>query len=183
MTRLIEAEAIVANGLSEADLRAAMLDEYPFQALGMVTALQARRALELLPIESNILRCKSFYMYYVAPMEERETHSPRAPRPTPIPVRRGLQQIGTRLATWRRLRGLTAEEVAARAGVSRRTLAVLESGAGNARLETILRVARVLGVLDDIVAAFDPYNSDVGRLRADEQLPRRVRRPHRPTSP
>ncbi len=126
---------------------------------------------------------KSFSMHYVAPMEERETHSPRAPRPTPIPVRRGLQQIGTRLATWRRLRGLTAEEVAARAGVSRRTLAALESGAGNARLETILRVARVLGVLDDIVAAFDPYNSDVGRLRADEQLPRRVRRPHRPTSP
>ncbi len=41
MTRLIEAEAIVANGLSEAGVRAAMLDEYPIQALGVVTALQA----------------------------------------------------------------------------------------------------------------------------------------------
>ncbi len=101
-------------------------------------------------------------------------------RPVPIPVRRGAQKIGTDLATWRRLRGLTAEEVANRAGVSRRTLVALESGAGNARLETILRVARVLGVLDDVVSAFDPYNSDIGRLRADERLPRRVRRPRPP---
>ncbi len=36
---MIEAEVIVVNGLSEAGVRAAILDEYPIQALGVVTAL------------------------------------------------------------------------------------------------------------------------------------------------
>ncbi|MGH2893215.1 MAG: transcriptional regulator, partial [Solirubrobacteraceae bacterium] len=31
------------------------------------------------------------------------------------------------------------------------------------------------GLLDQVTAAFDPLNSDVGRLRAGEQLPTRVR--------
>jgi hypothetical protein len=31
-------------------------------------------------------------------------------------------------------------------------------------------------VLDDFVQSLDPYRSEVGRQRADEQLPQRVRR-------
>ena len=50
------------------------------------------------------------------------------------------------------------------------------SSAEGANLEALLRVARALGVLDDITQALDPYRSDVGRQRADEQLPQRVRR-------
>jgi hypothetical protein len=37
-------------------------------------------------------------------------------------------------------------------------------------------VARALGVLDRVVGAFDPYETDLGRARADEVLPKRVRR-------
>jgi hypothetical protein len=52
----------------------------------------------------------------------------------------------------------------------------LEGGQG-ASLESVLRVARALGVLDSAVAALDPYATDVGRLRSEEALPERVRPP------
>ena len=53
----------------------------------------------------------------------------------------------------------------------------LESGddTGQIKLENALRVLRALGVLDEAVRALDPFASDVGRLRAEEHLPQRVR--------
>lgn len=51
----------------------------------------------------------------------------------------------------------------------------LERGQG-ATLENVLRVARALGVMDVLVTSLDPFESDVGRLRADQALPQRVRR-------
>ena len=70
---------------------------------------------------------------------------------TPIPVAAGQRRIGEHLATWRRLRRLTAAQVADRAGLSRHTVMRLENGEG-ASLENVLRVARALGVLDSLVA-------------------------------
>lgn len=96
--------------------------------------------------------------------------------PSPAPVSRALRIIGAELATWRRLRRLTAGQVADRAGIARSTVVNLEQGR-SVSLENTLRIARALGVLDSLVAAIDPYASDVGRLRSEEILPRRVRRP------
>lgn len=96
-------------------------------------------------------------------------------RPTPPAVQRALRDISAHLGTWRRLRGLTADQVAQRAGVTRKTLYRLESGSGGTSLENTLRVARALGIMDELVAAFDPYRSDVGRMRSEERLPQRVR--------
>lgn len=93
---------------------------------------------------------------------------------TPIAVTNGLRRVGEELATWRRLRRLTAAQVADRAGVSRHTVMRLENGEGTS-MESMLRIARALGVLDSIVAALDPYATDVGRLRSEEVLPERVR--------
>ncbi|HLX47424.1 MAG TPA: helix-turn-helix transcriptional regulator [Streptosporangiaceae bacterium] len=95
---------------------------------------------------------------------------------TPIAVNNGLRRIGEYLATWRRLRRLTASQVADRAGVSRHTVMRLENGEGTS-MESVLRVARALGVLDLLVVALDPYATDEGRLRSQEALPERVRRP------
>jgi transcriptional regulator with XRE-family HTH domain len=95
---------------------------------------------------------------------------------TPGAVVSGQRRIGEDLATWRRLRLLTAAQVADRAGISRHTVMRLENGEG-ASLENVLRVARALGVLDSLVAALDPYATDVGRLRSEEALPERVRPP------
>ena len=90
-----------------------------------------------------------------------------------------MGEIGSDLATWRKLRRLTVEEVAERAGVGRTTVMRLEAGGGST-LENVLRVARALGVLDLLTKAVDPYATDVGRLRADEALPQRVRHPRTP---
>jgi transcriptional regulator with XRE-family HTH domain len=95
---------------------------------------------------------------------------------TPVAVTNGQRRIGEQLATWRRLRRLTAAQVADRAGLSRHTVMRLENGEG-ASLESMLRIARALGVLDALVAALDPYATDVGRLRSEEALPKRVRPP------
>jgi len=99
---------------------------------------------------------------------------------TPIAVANGQRRIGEDLATWRRLRRLTAAQVADRAGISRYTVMRLENGEG-ATMENLLRVARALGVLDQLVEAVDPYKTEVGRLRSEEALPERVR-PPRPGS-
>jgi transcriptional regulator with XRE-family HTH domain len=85
-----------------------------------------------------------------------------------------MNQIGEDLATWRRLRNLTIAQVAERADVARGVVIKLEAGEG-ATLGSVLRVARALGVLDSLAAAIDPYETDVGRLRSEEILPRRVR--------
>lgn len=77
--------------------------------------------------------------------------------------------------TWRKLRGLTQMQLAERAGVTHTTLRRLEHGQGGVSVENLLRILRALGVLDALSGALDPYETDVGRLRADEQLPQRVR--------
>lgn len=95
-------------------------------------------------------------------------------RRTPVVVTRALTGMGRDVMTWRKLRHLTVEQVADRADVSRNTVLRLEGGQG-VSLENLLRVARALGVLDLVTKALDPYATDMGRLRADEELPTRVR--------
>jgi transcriptional regulator with XRE-family HTH domain len=99
---------------------------------------------------------------------------------TPAAVSRSMRRLGDHLNTWRKLRHLTAAEVADRAGIGVNTVLRLENGDG-ATLENVLRVARALGVLDVLTNSIDPYDTDVGRLRADEALPERVR--HRRRAP
>lgn len=99
-------------------------------------------------------------------------------RGTPLPVRRALRAVSEDLATWRKLRGLTQQQLADRAGITDRTVRRLEDGDGGVTLETVFRVLRALGNLEQFVQALDPYETDVGRLRADEQLPQRVRPRH-----
>ena len=93
----------------------------------------------------------------------------------PLAVGRGLRVLGERVTTGRKLQRLTAAQVAERAGISRDTLRAIEQGKGTASTENLLRVLRILGILDSVLDAADPYQTDVGRLRADEILPKRVR--------
>jgi transcriptional regulator with XRE-family HTH domain len=96
-------------------------------------------------------------------------------RPSPASVQLAAERTGHYVLTWRRLLGLTAEQVAQRAGVSAPTLRKLEHGDPTVTLETYLNVLRALGRLDGAVAALDPYETDLGRARADQILPQRVR--------
>ncbi len=95
--------------------------------------------------------------------------------PTPLAVRRELVRAGENLAAWRKLQGLTAAQVGDRAGVHQQTVLRLERGDGAVSLENTLRIARALGLLDRVGVALDPYETDVGRLRSEQALPKRVR--------
>jgi transcriptional regulator with XRE-family HTH domain len=99
----------------------------------------------------------------------------RSGRPVPLPVGRALRNVAGDVAVWRKLRGLTQVQLADRAGVSRDTLVRLEGGDGGVSVENLLRILRGLGVLDSVHQALDPYESDIGRLRSEEELPQRVR--------
>ncbi len=90
-------------------------------------------------------------------------------------MRRALGEVAGGIAGWRKLRGLTQAQLADRAGVDRKTVLRLEKGDGGVSTANLLRVLRALGILDTLPRALDPYESDLGRLRSDEQLPRRVR--------
>lgn len=97
------------------------------------------------------------------------------PTKTPIPVERAQRTIAANLSLARRQQRITTDLLAERAGISVPTLRrLLNDGAGS--LETYLRVCRILGLLDEAVAASDPLNTAIGRIRADEDTPLRVRR-------
>ena len=96
-------------------------------------------------------------------------------RYVPTTVKRDLRIIGERFSQQRKLLLLTIADVAQRAGVSPTTVANLEQGKA-VRSDSMPAIARVLQPADAIVTASDPYRTDLGRLRANEQLPKRVRR-------
>jgi transcriptional regulator with XRE-family HTH domain len=96
-------------------------------------------------------------------------------RATPIPVRRVQRSLADSIATWRKLRGLTQAQLAERANVSRGVVGRLEAADGGVSIENLLRILRALGIQDLLSEALDPLASDIGRLRSEEELPRRVR--------
>lgn len=108
-------------------------------------------------------------------LKDKQKNRGSSPRTVPPPIRRALRDVADDIATWRKLRGLTQAQLADRSGVSRDTVSRLEGGDGGISLENLLRVLRALGILDSLPKALDPYRSDLGRLRSDEQLPLRVR--------
>lgn len=95
-------------------------------------------------------------------------------RAVPASTRLTAKQIGENLATWRKLVGLTSQQVADRAGVSRGMVSRLEHGDTSVNMAAFLGVCRAVGV-DDLPRATDPYETDLGRARADQTLPQRVR--------
>lgn len=96
-------------------------------------------------------------------------------RPVPVATKLAAKSIGENIATWRKLYNLTAEELADKAGVSRSTISRLENGDPSVNLATFLNVCRCFDSLDAVVQATDPYETDLGRARADQALPKRVR--------
>lgn len=93
---------------------------------------------------------------------------------TPIPVARTMRITAQNFDLARRQQRITVELLADRADLSVPTVRkILHEGAGS--FENVLRVARVLGLLEPIEQATDPLNTPVGRLRANEDTPLRVR--------
>ena len=84
-----------------------------------------------------------------------------------------MLDIAEELSLARRQQRIPMEVLASRCNVSRSTLSrMLNQGEGS--LENFLRVARCLGFLDRVVKSVDPLNTDIGRIRAMGDGPRRV---------
>ena len=96
-------------------------------------------------------------------------------RPIPARTKLAAKQIGEHLATWRKMHNLTSEQVATKAAVSRSTLSRIENGDPSVSFATFLNVSRTLGILDRVIESTDPYETEIGRIRADLALPQRVR--------
>lgn len=77
-----------------------------------------------------------------------------------------LRELGARLAAHRLALNFTQAQIAREAGVSKRTVERLESGATATRLSAFLRVCRVLGLqqrLDELVP--EPPPSPLAQLK------------------
>ncbi|WP_425358523.1 helix-turn-helix domain-containing protein [Xylanimonas cellulosilytica] len=90
-------------------------------------------------------------------------------------IDRQIASFGEHVRGWRMVLGLTAQQVAERAGITRDTLRKIETGDPGVSFRSVAQVLRALGVLDQTVEAIDPLNSDIGRLRAGNLTKKRAR--------
>ena len=84
-------------------------------------------------------------------------------------------EIGRSVKAWRILYELKAVQVAERAGISLGTLHKIEKGDPSVGMDAFLEVLRSLGLLAQLTKSLDPMESDLGRARLTEIMPKRVR--------
>lgn len=102
----------------------------------------------------------------------------------PVPPEALLQQLGGRLARIRLDRNLTQAELAEQAGVSKRTVERLESGAAATHLSGFLRVCGALGLLARIDALIpEPLPSPIAQVKLRGRQRRRASSPRVPEPP
>lgn len=89
-----------------------------------------------------------------------------------------LNELGNRLRGYRLQRNLTADQVAASAGLNRNTVLNAERGK-NPRLETVVRLLRTLGRLDALDAFLPPAPVSPLQLAGRRGRPRRRARRRR----
>lgn len=94
-----------------------------------------------------------------------------------------LALIGDRIARHRIARSLSQRELAEQAGLGLRTVQRLEQGAASTNLAGLIRVVRVLGLLDHIDRIIpEPSPSPIAQLRSQRKQPKRVRHSKPPST-
>jgi transcriptional regulator with XRE-family HTH domain len=87
-----------------------------------------------------------------------------------------LQELGARITSARVAQNLTQAALAEQAGVAKRTIERLESGAVATQLSGFLRVCRVLGLLERLDALIPaPTVSPMMQLKLQTKVRQRVR--------
>lgn len=94
--------------------------------------------------------------------------------------KRQFSQLGERLKLARLRRGLSAELVAQRAGISRQSLTRMEAGEPNVTFSNLFQVMQVLGLGEDIDKL--ATDDEMGRKLQDLDLKTPKRGPRRRTS-
>lgn len=94
-----------------------------------------------------------------------------------------LRELGGRLASARLASNLTQAELAEEAGVSKRTVERLESGEVASRLSALVRICRVLGLLDRLDALVPPaVPGPVEQLKLAGRSRKRASKPRQPAA-
>jgi len=89
-----------------------------------------------------------------------------------------VRELGARLARTRLERNLTQAQLAREAGVSKRTLERIESGAVAAQLSAFLRVCRALDLLERLESLIpEPAPSPLAQLKLRGRMRRRASSP------
>jgi transcriptional regulator with XRE-family HTH domain len=95
-----------------------------------------------------------------------------------------LGELGGRLARIRLDRNLTQHELAAQAGVSKRTVERMEAGAVATQLSSLIRVCRILGLAERFeVLIPEPIPSPVEQLKMRRRKRQRARIAKKSNSP
>lgn len=94
----------------------------------------------------------------------------------PIPVARAMRNIASNFDLARRQQRIPVDLLAERANLSVPTVRkLLNEGSGS--LENFLRVARILGMLENVEKSTDPLQTSIGRIRAEQDVLQRIRYP------
>jgi len=94
-----------------------------------------------------------------------------------------LRELGGRLASARLARNLTQAALSEEAGLSKRTIERLESGEVASRLPALVRVSRVLGLIDRLEALVPPAApGPVEQLKLAGRARKRASKPRQPTA-
>lgn len=78
-----------------------------------------------------------------------------------------MQQLGDRLAAWRRAKGLSQAELAARAGVTQAMVSRIESRGRDFSVRTLVRLAAAAGVTPSALLELDPPRPVLDRFQVD----------------
>lgn len=81
-----------------------------------------------------------------------------------------MKELGANIRRWRKVNGMSASDLAARAFVTRETLRGLEEGTTAARVDSLIAILAALGIADAVVEATNPYNNPAARARIDDIL-------------
>lgn len=98
-------------------------------------------------------------------------------KPQPIPVNRALRKLGHDLKNSRKMRRITMDMAAERAGISRNTLSKIENGDGGVSIMAYAKILFVYGMIDRIHDLCDPKFDTIGMGIELDQLPKRIRHP------
>ncbi len=97
----------------------------------------------------------------------------------PIPLISALRKLGQDINDARRRRRITAQLMAERAGLSRSTIGKIEKGDPTTSMGSYGAVLFILGMEKRLSDLVDSMHDLLGRRLEDENLPQRVRLPHK----
>lgn len=91
-------------------------------------------------------------------------------------VQRAIKKLGDDLQVARKKRRLSQRDMAARMGVSLDTLGRMERGEPGISIGTLAMAFMTLGSLHRFSEVMDPGADDIGLLREQSDLPKRIRK-------